>query len=173
MTGSCFSRLLVSLPRPSMVTLHDIIMKHLLLPHDPSWNHCVSPASYPASCVFVLSLLRPASPCVLLCSPAFSCVLLHSPVFSCILLHSPASPCVCVLHLLRSHCPQNVPSVPQTGISLFPSLHLSSLMFRSSAPCSMIHSIPPFSLPFRMFSSEATSSQDFLSPHPIFFPPFP
>ena len=34
---------------------------------------CVSPAS----CVLISSLLRPASPCVLLCSPAFSCVILR------------------------------------------------------------------------------------------------
>ena len=55
---------------------------------------CVSPAS----CILISSLLRPASPCVLLRSP---CVLLRSP---CVLLRSPCvllrSPCV----LLRSPC---------------------------------------------------------------------
>ena len=94
-TGSHFSRLLASLPHPSTVTLHDIITKRLLLPHDLSWNHCVYPASplrlpcvspasplrlpcvSPASCVLVSSLLRPMSPCVLLRSPVFPRILLR------------------------------------------------------------------------------------------------
>ena len=113
---------------------------------------CISPASCPASCILVLSLLCPASPCVLLCSPVFSCVLLCSPAFSWVTLR--------------------LPSVPQTGMSPFPSMRLSSLVFRSSAPHSVIHSIPPFSLPFCVFSSEVTLSWDFLSPHPLFSPPF-
>ena len=65
--------------RPSMFTLHDIITKHLLLPHDPSRNHCVYtvstlclPCISPVSCIFVSSLLRPASSCVLLHHPAVS-----------------------------------------------------------------------------------------------------
>ena len=66
--------------RPSTVTLHDIIMKHLLLPHDPSQNHCVYPASpLRPPCVLRPRLVTPASR-VTLCSPAFSCIPLRSPV---------------------------------------------------------------------------------------------
>ena len=82
--------------RPSTVTLHDIITKHLLLPHNVSRNHCVYPASplhlpcvlHPrlVTPVSRVTLRSPASPCVLLRHPAFSCVLLHSPAFSCIIL---------------------------------------------------------------------------------------
>ena len=52
---------------------------------------CVSPAS----CILVSSLLRPTSPCVLLCSPAFPCVLLRylaSSVVSSSLERSVGSP---------------------------------------------------------------------------------
>ena len=163
----------MSLPHPSTVTLHAIITKHLPLPHNPSQNHCVYPASplhLPCvlSCVLRLCLITPASH-ITLHSPVSPCILPCHPAFSHVTLRSPASPCVCILHLLQSHCPQNI---PWTGTSLFPSLRLSSLVFQSSTPHSVIQSIPPFSLPFRVFSSKATSSWDFLSPHPIFFPPF-
>ena len=64
----------MSLLRPSTVTLHDIITKHLLLPHDPSRNHCVYP----------VSTLR--LPCVLPCVLHSCLITLRSPVFSCVIL---------------------------------------------------------------------------------------
>ena len=167
MTGSHFSCLLTSLLRPSMVTLHVIITKCLPLPHDPSRNHYGITAS-----TLRLPCVLPCVLCLTLCpasSSHHSCIPCH-PAFSCVLLHSPASPCICVLCLLWSRCPQNVLLVPRTRMSLFPSLHLSSLVFQSSAPHSVIRSISPFSLPFHVFSSEATLSWDFLSPHPLFSP---
>ena len=120
---------------------------------------CVSPAS----CVLVSSLLCPASSCILLRSPRVPPH--HLVSASCVL---------CGLIVSRMFCrflgPERVYSPPCVYL---PSLRLSSLVFRSSAPRSVIRSIPPFSFPFRMFSSEATSSRDFLSPRPLFFPPFP
>ena len=54
------------------------------------------PCISPASCVLVLSLLHPASPCVLLRSPTFSCVILRlrlaSSAVSSSLEHSVGSP---------------------------------------------------------------------------------
>ena len=94
--------------------------------------HCVYPVStLHLPCIYTASTLH------LTLHPAslshHSCVPRH-PAFSCVLLCSPASPCVCVLHLLQSLRPQNVPLVPWTGMSQFPFLRLSSFVFRSSAP---------------------------------------
>ena len=43
----------------------------------PSITSRPVPESLRLPCVYPASLLRPASPCVLLCSPTFSCVILH------------------------------------------------------------------------------------------------
>ena len=124
-----------------------------------------NPCIYPASCLHLtLHPVFSSRHSCILHHPAFSHVILRSPAFSCITLH---------LHLaslvVLSSLECSIGS--RTGTSLFPSLRLSSLVFRSSAPHSVIRSIPPFSLPFHVFSSEATLSWDFLSPRPLFFPP--
>ena len=157
MTGSRFSRLLASLyvhpsryhhETPSITS--QPVLESLRLP-------CVSPASYPVSCILVLSLLRPVSPCVLLCSPTFSCVIL------CLCLGSPT-----VLSSLERSVgsPDRNESIPLPA-SIFPRVPIICSLFQDPINPSILLPVPRVQFRGDFVLGLSKSSSPFLPPFSV------
>ena len=121
-----------------MVTLHDIITKRLLLPHDLSQNHCVY--------------------------PAFSCVLLHSPAFSCVILHlCLASSAVSSSLECSVGSPDRNESIPLPA-SIFPRVPIIHSPFRDLFDPSILLPVPRVQFRGDFVLGLSKSSSPFLSP---------
>ena len=145
---------------PSMFTLHDIITKHLLLPHNPSWNHCRITAS-------TLHL-----PCVLPCVLHLCLVTLASYV----LLRSPAFPCVTLcLHLVSSAVSSSLErsvgspdwnkSIP-LPVSIFPHVPIIRSLFHDLIDPSILPPVPRVQFRGDFILGLSKSSSPFLPPFP-------
>ena len=132
--------------RPSRVPLHSPFMissrntfsyltTHPEITAESLHLPCVLPASYPASCVFVSSLLRSASPCILPRHPAFSCVLLHH------LASASCVSCGVVVSRMFHRFPDWNKSIPLPA-SIFPCVPIIRSPFRDPIDPSILPSIP-------------------------------
>ena len=129
-------------------------MKRLLLPHDPSRNHCV----YPASPLRPASLSRhscvPRHPVLSCVHPAFSCVILRlrlaSSAVSSSLEHSVGSP-------------DRNESIPLPA-SIFPRVPIIHSPFRDLLDPSILLPVPRVQFRGDFVSGLSKSSSPFLSP---------
>ena len=140
--------------RPSTVTLHDIITKRLLLPHNPSQNHCV----YPASPLRLPCVLRPR-----LVTPV-SRITLRSPMFSCVILHL----CLASSAVSKSlECSVGSSdwneSIPLPA-SIFPRVPIIRSPFRDLLNPSILLPVPRVQFRGDFVSGLSKSSSPFLSP---------
>ena len=119
------------------------------------------PCVYPASCVLVSSLLRPASPCILLRSPR-----VH-PAFSCVILRLRLASSVVSSSLECSvGSPDRNESIPLPA-SIFPCVPIIRSPFRDLLDPSILLPVPRVQFRGDFVSGLFKSSSPFLSPFSV------